>query len=450
LNPIEPRILPRAGAPLTGAVAVPGDKSISHRVALLALLADGVCRASGWLVSEDTLASLQAVESLGARVMREGDRVEITPPPVRPQHDLAITCDNSGTTCRLLCGLLAGWLPAGVTVTLSGDDSLSQRPMARVVEPLRAMGADIVYAGESGCPPLRVTGAPLCGAHHDLPVASAQVKSALLLAGLHAEGVTSLSGSGTSRNHTELLLQSMGVSCAPVGTDGELAVAGGASLRAFDLMVPGDPSTAAFFQVAAALVPDSNVLTTGLSLNPTRIGALGVLRHAGAQVTIERPSGPPGGEPVGDVRIKQAPLRAFKIVGPDVPGLVDEIPILAVLATGAVGETCITGAAELRVKESDRLALMAENLRRLGANVIELPDGLRITGPTILRGGSSDAPMVLHTAGDHRVAMAMTVAASIGEGKFTLDDFACPAVSFPNFFATFATVLGDGISDRPF
>lgn len=442
--------MPRAAAPLTGAVAVPGDKSISHRVALLALLAAGVCRATGWLVSEDTLASLQAVERLGAQVVREGDRVQITPPPERPRRDLDIPCGNSGTTCRLLCGLLAGWLPQGITATLSGDDSLSRRPMARVVDPLRAMGADIVYAGAAGCLPLRITGAPLRGCHHELPVASAQVKSALLLAGLRAEGVTSLAGCGTSRDHTELLLQTMGVSCAPAGPVGELAVTGGTSLRAFALQVPADPSSAAFFQVAAALVPGSNLLTTGLSLNPTRIGALRVLRQAGAEVTIERPSGPPGGEMVGDVRIKQAPLRAFEIGGADVPGLVDEIPVLAVLATGAVGETRITGAAELRVKESDRLALMAENLRRLGANVTELPDGLRIVGPTTLRGESSVPPQVLQTAGDHRVAMAMAVAAAIGDGIFTLDDFACPAISYPNFLATFATILGGGISDRPF
>lgn len=429
---------------------MPGDKSISHRVALLGLLADGPCRASGWLVSDDTLASLSAVEALGAAVQREGEQVMITPPPGRPAKDLAIDCGNSGTTCRLLCGLLAGWLPTGVAVTLAGDSSLSTRPMNRVVDPLRAMGAEIKFLAEPGCLPLRITGTPLKGCHHDLPVPSAQVKSALLLAGLHAAGTTSISGSGGSRDHTELLLQTMGVSSVPVSAGPELAVTGGARLQAFTVQVPGDPSTAAFFHVAAALIPGSDLLTTGLSLNNTRVGALRVLRKAGVGVSIERPHGPPGGEALGDVRIRQAPLRPFTITGPDVPGLVDEIPILAILATGIAGESLITGAEELRVKESDRLAVMADNLRRLGADVMELPDGLRITGPTTLRGGSVEEPLLLTTAGDHRIAMAMAVAASISEGNSTLDDFDCAAVSFPQFFDTFATLLTDGISDRPF
>ncbi len=450
LNSAKPRILPRACAPLIGSIAVPGDKSVSHRVALLGLLADGPCQASGWLVSEDTLASLKAVEVLGAVVTREGDRVTVTPPTNRLTGDVAIDCGNSGTTCRLLCGLLAGWLPAGVSATLSGDASLSTRPMNRVVDPLRSVGADITFLGDPGCLPLRVTGAALRGGHHDLPVPSAQVKSALLLAGLHAEGATTMSGGGNSRDHTELLLQTMGVSCAPGDSGAELSVTGGQSLKAFAVEVPGDPSTAAFFHVAAALVPGSNLLTTGLSLNPTRIGALDVLRKAGVQVEIENPQGPPGGEPLGDVRIRQAPLRPFTITEPDVPALVDEIPILAVLATAIAGETNITGAAELRVKESDRLAIMAQNLGWLGANLKELPDGLHITGPTTLRGGSKDVPLVLPTAGDHRIAMAMAVAALVSEGELALDDSDCVAVSFPHFFAAFAKLLDDGISDRPF
>jgi 3-phosphoshikimate 1-carboxyvinyltransferase len=448
---VPPHILPRATAPLTGSVAVPGDKSISHRVALLSLLAADPCRATGWLVSEDTLASLAAVEMLGAQVQRDAEAITITPPAAPPAADLTIDCGNSGTTCRLLCGLLAGWLPAGVAVTLGGDASLSSRPMDRVVEPLRSMGADIVCTDRPGRLPLRITGGRLRGCHHDLPVPSAQVKSALLLAGLQAEGITTIAGGGSSRDHTELLLKIMGADCDSDKRDDDLlAVTGGTALRGFTVPVPGDPSTAAFFQVAAALVPGSDLVTTGLSLNPTRIGALRILRQAGVRVTIERPHGPPGGEVVGDVRIQQAPLHGFTIAAADVPGLVDEIPILAVLATGAAGETRITGAAELRVKESDRLAVMAENLRRLGADLTEWPDGLRIAGPTSLQGGPADAPLLLTTAGDHRIAMAMAVAALISEGNSTLDDFACPAVSFPNFFATFARILDDGISDRPF
>ncbi len=450
LTSAQLRILPRAHAPLTGTVAVPGDKSVSHRVALLSLLADGPCRASGWLLSDDTVASLNAVELLGARVERDGDQVTITPPDHRPQGDVAIDCGNSGTTCRLLCGLLAGWLAPGTTATISGDVSLSSRPMSRVTEPLRAMGAQIAFLGEPDRLPLRITGASLQGCHHDLAVPSAQVKSALLLAGLQARGTTTIDGAGGSRDHTELLLQSMGISCTPDKPGPELAVRGGVKPRAFTLQVPGDPSSAAFLHVAAALVPGSNLLTTGVSLNPTRLGALRVMRQAGVQVGIERPHGPRDGELAGDVRIRQSPLRAFTITGREVPGLVDEIPVLAVLATAAAGETRITGAGELRVKESDRLAVMAENLRRLGADITENSDGLHITGPSTLRAGPVGAPLALPTGGDHRIAMAMAVAALISNGDSTLDDFECVAVSFPHFFATFATILGDGISDRPF
>ena len=450
MDPAAPHILLKARGPLVGSVAVPGDKSISHRVMLLGLLAAGPCRASGWLVSEDTLASLGAVEILGAKVERAGDRLTITPPSVPPVGNLAIDCGNSGTTCRLLCGLLAGWLPAGTTVTLTGDTSLSSRPMGRVVDPLRAMGARIEFLETEGCLPLRLTGGPLRGCHHELPVPSAQVKSALLLAGLNAAGVTTISGIGGSRDHTELMLQTMGVSTSPGASGAELCITGGALPGAFVVQVPGDPSTAAFFQVAAALLPGSDLLTTGISLNHTRTGALRVLRQAGVQVSIERPHGPPDGETLGDVRIRPGVLRPFSITGPDVPGLVDEIPVLAVLATGIGGQSVIAGAEELRVKESDRLSVMADNLLRLGADLEERPDGLRITGCTSLSGGPVGAPLLLKTAGDHRVAIAMAVAAAVGQGHSTLDDFDCPAVSFPKFFAAFATLLDDGVSDRPF
>jgi len=431
-------------------VQVPGDKSISHRVVLLALLADGPCRARGWLVSDDTLASLDAAARLGARVVREADCVTITPPSAGPATDLKLDCGNSGTTCRLLCGLLAGWLPKGIAVTLTGDASLSTRPMNRVVEPLRAMGADITFLAEPGCLPVRVAGAQLRGTDHVLSVPSAQVKSALLLAGLSANGVTTISGDGGSRDHTELLLQTMGISCAPIRSDVDLTVHGGARPGVFDVQVPGDPSTAAFLQVAAALVPGSDLTTTGLSLNPTRIGAMRVLRRAGVKIEIMRPHGPRGGEAIGDVRVRPAALRPLRIEGPDIPALIDEIPVLAVLATGAAGESVITGAGELRVKESDRLAVMADNLRRLGAGVVELPDGLRITGPGRLCGGSSHHPLRLTTAGDHRIAMALSIAALVTDGESTLDDFTCVAVSFPQFFATLAAITGDGILDRPF
>ena len=424
---ILPRLLPHAYEPLAGKVAVPGDKSISHRTALFGLIAAGSCRAAGWLDCDDTRASLAAVQSLGADVSLTSGVIEITPPVSPPCEPVAIDCGNSGTTARLLTGLLAGWLPAGSPgVVLEGDASLSRRPMGRVVEPLRAMGADITWLAEEGRLPIRIRGAELTGVDHHLKVASAQVKSALMLAGLFARGKTTITGAGGSRDHTELLLNTMG---------------GRSSPGRFDVQIPGDPSSAAFFQTAAALVPGSEITVKGQSINYTRTGALRVLRRAGAEVGIERPSGEPGGEPFGDVRVSCNLLKSFTITESDLAAMVDEVPVLAVLATQAEGETLITGAAELRVKESDRLAVMAENLKRLGADVIELADGLKITGPTPLVGGEKDRPVVLKTAGDHRVAMAMAVAALVTKGETVLDDDACVAVSYPYFFQTLDKLL---------
>jgi 3-phosphoshikimate 1-carboxyvinyltransferase len=313
--------------------------------------------------------------------------------------------------------------------------------MNRVVDPLRAMGADITFKENEGRLPLVVRGAKLVGMSHRLKVASAQVKSALLLAGLFAEGRTSVAGAGGSRDHTELLLATMGVACEEEARDETPGVVGPARPGSFDIRVPGDPSSAAFFHVAAALVPGSEILTPGLSLNYTRTGALRVLRRCGVKVAIERPSGPPGGESLGDVRVSCNELKPFKIDGPDIPALVDEIPILAVLATQAAGETVITGAEELRVKESDRLAVTAENLGRLGARVVESKGGLKITGPTPLVGGSRARPLTLDTAGDHRIAMAMAVAALVTKGETALDEDGCVEVSYPYFFRTLELLL---------
>jgi 3-phosphoshikimate 1-carboxyvinyltransferase len=406
------------------------------------LIADRPCRAAGWLDSEDTRASMKAVRALGAEVTLTDGILEITPPAAPPTERVTIDCGNSGTTARLLTGLLSGWLPVDSPgVILEGDPSLSQRPMNRVVDPLRAMGANIDWVGEEGRLPLLIRGAGLRGTAHQLKVASAQVKSALLLAGLFAEGRTSVAGAGGSRDHTELLLTTMGVDCEDQRGTEAPGISGPVRPGGFDIRVPGDPSSAAFFHVAAALVAGSEILTPGLSLNYTRTGALRVLRRAGVKVVIERPSGPPGGEALGDVRVSCNALRPFVIGAPDVPALVDEIPILAVLATQAEGETLITGAQELRVKESDRLALMADNLGRLGADVLEREDGLIITGPTPLVGGSTESPITLNTAGDHRIAMAMAVAALITKGETALDEEACVAVSYPYFFQTLDKLL---------
>jgi len=439
---ILPGLLSHAYEPLVGKVAVPGDKSISHRAALFALIAAGPCRATGWLDSEDTRASLAAVQALGAEVSFTAGTLSISPSVSLPSATQTIDCCNSGTTARLLAGLLAGWLPAGSPgVILEGDSSLSLRPMGRVVGPLRDMGADITWLGEPGHLPIRIRGAQLTGVDHHLEVPSAQVKSALLLAGLFASGNTTVMGAGGSRDHTELLLNTMDVSCGKDSSSTELCVRGPIRPGRFDIRIPGDPSSAAFFQTAAALVPGSEVIIPGQSINYTRTGALRALRLAGAKVSIERPSGVPHGESFGDVKVSHNILKSFTITASDLPALIDEIPVLAVLATQAEGETVISGAAELRLKESDRLAVMADNLKRLGADVVAREDGLKIIGPTPLAGGDSGRPMVLNTAGDHRIAMAMAVAALVTKGETVLDDEACVAVSYPYFFQTLDKLL---------
>lgn len=436
-----PRSLARAEGPLRGVLTVPGDKSISHRAVLLSLLADGPCRADGWLDCADTQSSLAAVRALGAEVSVADGVLTVVPPPSRPTGPVSIDCGNSGTTARLLMGLLAGWLePGGAAVTLTGDASLRERPMARVVEPLRRMGADLAWAGVEGRLPVVVRGASLRGAVHELAVASAQVKSALLLAGLGAAGRTVVRGATGSRDHTERMLLGLGLPM-PSGAD-DPAVDGPRRLPAYALAVPGDPSSAAFFQAAAALVSGSDVVVQDQSLNPTRTGALAVLARAGARVDITVTS--TAGEPCGDVRVQPGRLRAFTIEGDEVPSLVDEIPALTVVATQCAGRTVIRGAGELRVKESDRLALLAGNLRRLGAAIEERPDGLVIDGPSRLRGGAAGQPLVLATAGDHRIAMAMAVASLFIEGETALDDGACVAVSFPGFFGVLERLLDAG------
>ncbi len=442
-------LLSCAPGPLQGALCVPGDKSVSHRAALFGLFATGPCRATGWLDAADTRSSLAAVRALGAEVSYADGVLEVAP-GAGPEalavrgEPVAIDCGNSGTTARLLLGLLAGWLPpAGPGVVLSGDASLSKRPMARVIDPLRDMGADITCLETPGRLPIRVRGAKLTAAEHHLPVPSAQVKTALLLAGLNAAGRTVVRGGGASRDHTERLLRVMGVQLEDLG-DGDLAVAGGQVAERFDIAVPGDPSSAAFFLTAAAMIPASRVTVTGHALNEGRVGALRVLRRAGAQVAIDRARGPRQGEMLGDVTVAHDQPRPFVITAEEIPTLVDEIPVLAVLATALPGTSVISGAAELRVKESDRLALMAANLKRLGAEVTEYPDGLEITGPVRLRGGTDADPVVLETAGDHRIAMAMAIAALTAEGRCALDDPGCVAVSYPDFFTALDGLLNRG------
>jgi 3-phosphoshikimate 1-carboxyvinyltransferase len=428
------RHVPPAAGPLCGILRVPGDKSVSHRCALLAPLADGACVARDWLASADTLCSLAAVAALGAHVERADGTIRIAaggfPGVGSGDHASAVTidCGNSGTTARLLLGLLAG---RRVRAVLDGDASLRSRPMARVVEPLRAAGADLEYLGEEGRLPVRIVGAPLRGLDHRLPVASAQIKSALLLAGLAAAGPTVVRGGGASRDHTERFLHLMGADLRGDRPADAWTLHPGARLTAFDLDVPADPSSAAFPLVAAALVPGSAVTVRNVLLNPTRTGFLRVLARMGADLQVANADD--GAEPAGDLVLRHGPLRGVEIGGEEIPTLIDELPALAVLAARAEGRTVVRDAAELRVKECDRIAATVAGLRSLGIRAEARPDGFEIVGSPA-RFPASVRPLI-RTFGDHRIAMAFAVAGLASGPGVDLDDDACVAVSYPEFFA---------------
>ncbi len=423
----------RRKGPLRGAVAVPGDKSVSHRALLFGALAAGETRVSGLLDAEDVRSTRRAVERLGATVRQEGVETVVVPPERLAEPDDVIDCGNSGTSLRLLTGVLSG-VP-GLSV-LTGDASLRRRPVRRVVEPLRRMGANLSARDGDRLPPVVVRGGPLRGAAHVLPVASAQVKSAILLAGLLAEGETSVTEPERSRDHTERMLSGMGV---PVRVDGLTVSVGPARPRGGRVDVPGDISSGAFFLCAAAALPGSEVTVRGLGVNPTRTGVLDVLRAMGADVTAagEREI---AGEPRADVTVRARELLAAEIGGALVPRLIDELPVVMVMATQARGRTVIRDAKELRVKESDRLQAMGETLARAGARIELFEDGCAIEGPTPLRG------VPVRTRLDHRVAMSMAIAQLFTKGEeVVLDDVGCVATSFPSFFDLLDSLCGGGV-----
>ena len=419
------RIRVRPARRLSGRVAVPGDKSISHRAALFGALASGRTEITGFLEGEDCLATLKAVRALGAEVTRKGPGhylVDGAGVNGLSEPDNVIDCGNSGTSARLLVGVLAGqpfW------TVLTGDDSLRSRPMDRVAEPLRRMGATVVGRREGSRLPLAVRGArPLTALTYASPVASAQVKTALLLAGLWADGPVTVREPSQSRDHTERMLGGFGARLT-VGPEG-ITLTPGAPLSGQPVAVPGDISSAAFFLVAAAAAPDAEVTVTQVGTNPTRTGVLEALGAMGAQ--IESVTGSQAAaEPVADLVVRAAALRGTEIGGALVPRLIDEVPILAVAACLAEGPTEIRDAAELRVKESDRIRAVASELGRLGARITERPDGLRIEGGARLRGA------VVQSGGDHRMAMALVVAGLLADGETVVEDTECIATSFPGF-----------------
>ncbi|HEX4086348.1 MAG TPA: 3-phosphoshikimate 1-carboxyvinyltransferase [Chthoniobacteraceae bacterium] len=412
-------------------IRVPGDKSISHRAVLIAALANGPCVIRGFLTSEDCLSTVAAVRALGVRIEQpepttlivHGTRKQLK----EPAGD--IDCGNSGTTMRLLAGILS---TQPFKSRLTGDPSLSKRPMKRIIEPLAEMGAKITAEGPKNTPPLLIEGGKPHPIQYFMPVASAQVKSAILLAGLFAKGKTSITEPSQSRDHTERMLSYFLV--RPQREDLTVSIVGEQTPESRDFTVPGDISSAAFWLVAAAAQPRSHLLVTDVGLNETRTGVLAVLLRMGAHVQ-EIIKDLDEGEPQGTVEIKGARLRGTTIQGREIPNVIDEIPILAVAGALAQGTTIIADAKELRVKETDRLAAIATNLKAMGVEVTEKEDGLEIIGGSPLRGAR------LQSFGDHRIAMAFAIAGLFAEGETTIDDVDCVATSYPNFYETLDRIM---------
>lgn len=408
--------------PLVGRLRVPGDKSISHRALLLAAVASGTSRLSGLADGDDVARTRAAVEVLGARLRNaSGGQVVVRGAGFGglAEPEGVIDCGNSGTSIRLLAGLLAGRPFHSV---LSGDASIARRPMARVVEPLRAMGARIDGRRGGELAPLSIRGGGLVGRRHELAVASAQVKTALILAGLQAEGPTEVTEPAPSRDHTERLLPALGARLEAI--PGGVRVEPG-EVEPLELEVPGDPSAAAFFVVGACVTAGSDLVVEDVCLNPTRTGFVEVLRRMGAKIDVEVTS-ERGGEPVGELHVIASPLVATSIGGTEIPSVIDEIPALAVAAAFAEGVTEIADAAELRVKESDRIGTLSQELSQLGVIVEPRPDGL------VVRGGRPRAGL-LKSHGDHRIAMAAAVAANACEGPSTVRGWRAVASSYPAF-----------------
>src|SRR5712671_1244015 len=404
-------------------IAVPGDKSISHRAVIIAALSNGVCTLGGFLASEDCMRTVNAMRALGIKIEQpapdklivHGKKRVLTPPKKE------INCGNSGTTMRLLAGLLSGQT---FESRLVGDAGLSRRPMDRVIAPLRKMGANIVAEGPEHTPPLRIHGGSLCGIHYKSPIASAQVKSAVLLAGLFAKGKTTVDEPSASRNHTELMFNYFLIRTAK--TEDSISVFGDQVPDSRDFSIPGDLSSAAFWLVAAAAQSGGHLLVRNIGLNDTRTAVLGVLVRMGAQVR-EAVENVDQLEPRGVVEVTGGPLKGTVIQGKEVAQLIDELPVLAVAGALANGTTIIRQAQELRVKETDRIAAIAHNLRAMGAQVIELSDGLEIHGPAPLRGGR------IASFGDHRIAMAFAIAGLFADGETIIQDAECVEISYPGF-----------------
>lgn len=415
-------------AELSGAVRMPGDKSISQRVAMLASLAEGTSKVIGYLNGEDARSTLSAMEQMGAKAEFREDALYITGVAGKLQQpEEPLDMGNSGTGTRLLAGLVAG---TGMQVEMIGDDSLSSRPMGRIRQPLELMGARIGLTGKRGTLPMVICGGKLKGTGYLLPMASAQVKSCVLLAGLYAEGKTIVIEPRPTRDHTEKLFEALGI---PLRINGlEIALEGfgpeGPQFKARDFIVPGDFSSAAFWIVAVAARPGAELEIPGVGLNPRRTALLDVVKRMGAEIEVEVEEA--SGDPYGTIRVRGASLKGTVIEGDEIPNLIDELPILAVAGALAEGKTEIRDAAELRVKESDRIAEMVKNLRLFGVEVEEREDGMVVSGPTVPK--TPTEPIDSH--GDHRIAMSVAILNAFADGALQIDNVGCVDTSYPDFW----------------
>ena len=408
---------------LTGSVQVPGDKSISHRAIMFGALAQGTTTIEGFLMGDDCLSTISCFRSLGIDIQIDGEHVTVESGGRKAwkEPDAVLDTGNSGTTTRLMLGLLAG---TDFHSVMAGDESIARRPMKRIVEPLRLMGADIRGRANGHYTPLAVQGTKLQAIDYTMPVASAQVKSAVLLAGLSAQGTTTVHEPVPSRDHTEIMLKHFG---ADISRDGDvISLSGGQELRAAHVQVPGDISSAAFLIGAALIAEGSEVTLENVGINPTRTGLLDVFESMGAD--IQASGHKSTGEQAADLTVRSTHLAGTEIGGDLIPRLIDEIPLIALVATQAQGKTVIRDAEELRVKETDRIQAVVTELKKLGANIEATEDGMVIQGPTPLSGAA------LASYGDHRLGMMAAVAALIADGPVTIDEPGCISISYPNFF----------------
>ena len=421
---------------LKGRVSVPGDKSISHRCIMFGSIADGVTEVRNFLEGADCLATIRCFRSMGIEIEEKDTTVIVHGKGLHglSAPDSILDVGNSGTTTRLLSGILAG---QPFESKLSGDESLNSRPMKRIMDPLTQMGAHISSILRNGCAPLYIAPSALHGIHYDSPVASAQVKSCILLAGLYAEGETSVTEPSLSRNHTELMLREFGADIRTThalnSTEATASIRPCGRLFGQKITVPGDISSAAYFIAAGLIVPDSEILIENVGINPTRAGILKVCEDMGGNITLlnERTE---GGEKIADILVKTSSLHGITIEGDIIPTLIDEIPVIAVMAAAAEGTTIIKNAEELKVKETDRIETVTDNLKAMGCNVTPTADGMIITGGK-LKGAS------IHTLLDHRIAMAFSIAALVAEGNTKILDSKCVDVSYPTFYDTFEQLL---------